>query len=94
MSELTAALAGCQQDDDVNVSAAATNFAGDQSVLIELASGPLNNPALPYVGNSYKAVIRADDVVLSIHIGPFESGGITRERAQTILDLAIHRAED
>jgi hypothetical protein len=94
MSELTAALAACQSDRRLSYTVVASNFAGDQSVLIRVDQAPPGDPRVPSVSSWYQVVMRADDVVMVLTVTPFESGSVPRETVDTMLDVAIGRAED
>lgn len=94
MSELTAALAACPVDQWLSYTLDASNFGGDESTLIRVDHAPPRDPRVPYVSSWYRVVMRADDVVMVLSIAPFESGSVLRETVDTMLDIAISRAED
>jgi len=93
MSDLGAALATCPADQGRSYAADASNFAGDESVLIRVNPAPPSDPAIPYTASWYQVVMRAGDVVMILKVTPFESGSVPRQTIDTMLDLAISRAE-
>jgi hypothetical protein len=84
MSALTAALAGCPTDHGTTLTVAARSFAGDESVLI---LNTFQN------GSSYRAVIRAGDVVVVVDVQPLESGQTERATADAMIRIALKRAQ-
>jgi len=84
MSALTAALAGCPTDHGTTLTVAARSFAGDESVLI---LNTFQN------GSSYRAVIRAGDVVVVVDVQPLESGQTERATADAMIRVALKRAQ-
>jgi hypothetical protein len=95
MSELTAAVATCATSTEIRRTVAAESFAGDESVLIfsTFQGGGSGQTPIPIPSSSYRAVIRADDVVMVLDVEPLESGLIQRETIDTMIDIAIKRAE-
>jgi hypothetical protein len=98
MSELTAALPPCATNSETTRTVAAKSFAGDESVLIlstfqGSGSMQVGQTPIPVPSSSYRAVIRADDVVMVLEVGPLESGLTQRETNDTMIDIAIKRAE-
>jgi hypothetical protein len=95
MSEVTAALATCATNTQTTRTIAARSFAGDESVLIfsTFMGGGSGQTPVPIPSSSYRAVIRADDVVMVLDVGPLESGLTQRETMDTMIDIAIKRAE-
>lgn len=83
LSELNAALTRCPTDRVTTFTVAARSFAGDESVLI---LNTFQN------GSSYRAVIRAGDVVMVLDVQPLESGQTERATADTMIDVALKRA--
>ena len=95
IAELTAAVATCPTKAEKTRTVAARSFAGDESVLIleEFVGGGSGQTPVPTPSSSYRAVIRADDVVMLLYVGPLESGLTQRETIDTMIDIAIKRAE-
>ena len=83
LSELNAALARCPTDHGTTFTVAARSFAGDESVLI---LDTFQN------GSSYRAVIRAGDVVMVLDVQPLESGLTERATAEAMIGVALRRA--
>ena len=95
MSELTAAVATCATNTGTTRTVAAKSFAGDDSILIftTFMGGGSGQTPVPTPSSSYRAVIRADDVVMVLEVQPLESGLTQRETMDTMIDIAIKRAE-
>lgn len=95
MSELTAAVATCPTNTEITRRVAARSFAGDESVLIftTIQWGGSGQTPEPQPSSRYLAVIRADDVVMVLEVGPLDSGLTERETIDTMIDIAIKRAE-
>jgi hypothetical protein len=98
MSELTAALSACPSEPSGSRTLTRTvverDFAGDESVLIGISYPPNANPAMLSISGRYQVVLRADDVVMVLLVGPFETGDVRRDTLDRTLEVAIARAED
>jgi hypothetical protein len=57
-----------------------------------LGSGSGQTP-VPVPSSSYRAVIRAGDVLMVLDVGPLESGQTERQTTDTMIDIAINRAD-
>jgi hypothetical protein len=95
MSEVAAAVATCATNRESTRTVAARSFAGDESLLIldSFLGGGSGQTPMPIPSSSYRAVIRTGDVVMVLVVEPLESGLTERQTSDTMIDIAITRAE-